>query len=283
MGRKNLKDWNKLYRLSLMDDRSHKKIRSWHFSVLGVAVASVTMVVVILGTIYLLLALTPLKTIIPGYPDANSKSMALLNAIKIDSLDNAINRWHLYAENLDRVLAGEQTLELDSIIKSDKTKYLRGLSEAELARRDSLFRAGILKEEQFGVSAKTERKLPIEGMHFFTPLKGTILQSFDIVLHPGVDIAAPTGSVVCSTLDGTVIFAGWTDATGYTIIIQHPSEIISVYSRNDKLLKKTGDKVAAGSSIALLGNTGSMNSSDHLHFELWHEGQAVDPARFCNL
>ena len=119
-------------------------------------------------------------------------------------------------------------------------------------------------------------------MHFFTPLKGVVSQGYDPLLHPYIDITAPANSVVMSVLDGTVINAGWSDDSGYTIQIQHSDDIVSIYKHNQKLLKKTGDKVTAGSPVALVGNTGALTTGDHLHFELWYRGEAVDPTKYIN-
>ena len=58
------------------------------------------------------------------------------------------------------------------------------------------------------------------------------------------------------------------------------NNIVSIYKHNQKLLKKTGDKVSAGSPIALVGNTGAVTTGDHLHFELWYKGEAVDPVKY---
>ena len=80
----------------------------------------------------------------------------------------------------------------------------------------------------------------------------------------------------------SIINAGWSDDAGYTIQIQHEGDIISIYKHNEKLLKKTGDKVSAGAPIALVGNTGDLTTGTHLHFELWHKGEAVDPAKYIN-
>ena len=104
----------------------------------------------------------------------------------------------------------------------------------------------------------------------------------DLVTGDNIDITAPAGSVVKATLDGTVIFAGWSDDSGHTIQIQHDGDIVSIYKHNEKLLKKAGDKVTAGSPIALVGNSGELTTGDHLHFELWHKGEAVDPTRYIN-
>ena len=83
-------------------------------------------------------------------------------------------------------------------------------------------------------------------------------------------------------MDGSVIYAGWNDDTGYTIQIQHDNDIITIYKHNQKLLKKTGDKVSAGTPIALVGSTGALSTGDHLHFELWYKGEAVNPADYIN-
>ena len=106
-----------------------------------------------------------------------------------------------------------------------------------------------------------------------------ISQGYDPI-HPFIDITAPEGSVVKATLDGTVIYAGWSQDAGNTIQIQHSDDIVSIYKHNDKLLKKVGDKVKAGTSIALVGNTGDTTTGTHLHFELWHKGEAVDPTKY---
>ena len=79
-----------------------------------------------------------------------------------------------------------------------------------------------------------------------------------------------------------VIFAGWNDEAGYTIQLQHSNDIVTIYKHNQKLLKKTGDKVAAGTPIAMVGSTGSLSSGDHLHFELWYRGEAVNPTKYIS-
>ena len=114
MGKNN---WNRVYRLSFIEDESHRTIRSYRFTRLGFIISLITVFVVILGSLYALIALTPLRTTIPGYPDAHFRREAVNNAIKIDSLESAITRWKLYSENLSRVLSGDNTLNLDSLLQ----------------------------------------------------------------------------------------------------------------------------------------------------------------------
>ena len=188
----------------------------------------------------------------------------------------------MYSENLKRVLAGEDVLKIDSILINSQKAAVAEADLAGLMKKDSMLRQGVMEEEQFGISARKQRNLPIEGVLFFTPLKGVVSQGYDPAIHQYIDITAPSGSVVKAALDGTVIFSGWSADAGHTIQIQHAGDIVSIYKHNEKLLKKTGDKVSAGTPIALVGNTGEMTTGTHLHFELWHKGETVDPTKYIS-
>ncbi len=271
------------YRLTLVDDDTHDKLWTRKFNKLNILVTAITSVVVLLTALWCLIAFTPLRTFIPGYPDARTKHDAIQNAIRIDSLENVITKWELYSENLRRVVEGEEPLKIDSLMAARKqTREITDKDRAGLAMKDSLLRKEVAAEDKFDVTSGRTKTLPIEGMHFFTPLKGVVSQGYIQGLHPYIDITAPNNSVVMAVLDGTVISAGWTDEEGYTIRIQHDGDIISVYKHNQKLMKKTGDKVSAGTPIAVVGGTGTTADGDHLHFELWHKGEAVDPTKYIS-
>ena len=272
----------KNFKLTLVDDDTHDKVWSKKFTRIGALVTAVTVIVVTIATIFCVIAFTPIRTLIPGYPDARSKHDAIKNAITIDSLENVLTKWELYSENLRRVVDGQEPLKIDSLMEVRKNPAAEAGDSRELAEKDSLLRKEVADEDRFDIKPGSARTLPIEGMHFFTPLKGVVSQGYDKALHPYIDITAPGNSVVMSVLDGTVISAGWNDTEGYTIRIQHEGDIISVYKHNQKLLKETGDKVTAGTPIAVLGGTGSTSDGDHLHFELWHKGEAVDPTKYIS-
>lgn len=268
------------FRLTLVDDKTHKHLWSAHFTRVGFIVAIISALVMLSAAVFCVVAYTPVRTFIPGYPDAHSKRAAIQNAIRIDSLENVIYRWELYSENLRRVVEGEEPLKIDSLINAAQASRTATADAADLLSKDSLLREVVREEEEFGISARNKRDLPIEGLHFFTPLKGVVSQGYDANIHPYIDITAPAGSVVKATLDGTVIFSGWSEEAGNTIQIQHESDIVSIYKHNEKLLKKVGEKVTAGAPIALVGNTGDISTGTHLHFELWHKGETVDPTLY---
>ena len=271
------------YRLTLVDDDTHDQLWSRKFTKMNLVITIVTTLVVTLVLFWCLVALTPVKTLIPGFPDDRTKHDAIQSAIRIDSLENIITKWELYSENLRRVVDGEPPLKIDSIMAArSQNKEDLAKDSKELAAKDSLLRKEVVAEDRFDITSAGPKALPIEGMHFFTPLKGVVSQGFTPAIHPAVDITAPAGTPVMSVLDGTVISAGWDEKTGYSLMIQHENNLISVYRHNRELLRSQGDKVKAGTPVALVGNTGSQTTGEHLHFELWHEGEAIDPTRYIN-
>lgn len=258
-------------------DETHEVIHTVKVSKLSAYGLFALCVASIIGFVYAILVFTPLRFSIPGYPDAHFRRDAIANAIKIDSLETSLKRWELYSESIMRVLSNEENINIDEILKGGR-RLSTTVSEESLHYRDSALRAKVQKEEQFSISSNSRKTGVLEGMYFFTPLKGVVSNGFNRATHPAIDITAPAGSVVKAALDGTVIYAGWSDEYGYTIQIQHSGDIITGYKHNSRLLKNIGDKVTAGTPIAYMGNTGSLTTGDHLHFEIWHEGEPLDPA-----
>ncbi|MDD7010626.1 MAG: M23 family metallopeptidase [Candidatus Cryptobacteroides sp.] len=278
-----MKNQNKIYRLSLVDNETHNNIKTIRFSKLRFIIAAVTVVVMSVLLLYCLIAFTPLRNTIPGYPDVQVKKVALANAIKIDSLESVITKWNLYAENLSRVLAGEATVNFDSIVRRSALQYLSSKSEEELLRQDSLLRESVQSAERFGVSAKAIQALPIEGKHFFNPVKGVVSKEFDRVEHPGIDISTSASSIVSSILEGTVVHSAWNEDQMYVIIIQHKENLLSSYSFCSKALVRTGDEVNAGTPVAMCGSEVHDSKNGVLHLEMWLDGVPIDPAKYLSL
>ncbi len=272
-----------MFRLTITDNDTHVSIKSVRFTKARAVYTLAAAMIILVLFLYCIIAFTPIRTTVPGYPDEHSRKAAVENAIKIDSLESAMIRWNLYAANLRHVLTGSPAANLDSLVfGSADIAYLSDKTEAELSRSDSVLRETVINEERFGVSASSSRTLPVEGMHFFTPVKGVVSREFDMVFHPGVDITATPGAVVGAVLNGTVIFSGKNDLTGYVAIIQHDDNLISIYSNNSEILVSAGAQVHAGSPIAIVGKEPGSDGQEYLHFELWHGGQSLDPTRYIS-
>ncbi|MCQ2153810.1 MAG: M23 family metallopeptidase [Bacteroidales bacterium] len=275
MGRQNIRaKLSKIYRLTLVEDKTHERKGALKISALGAIIWGITVVVIIYVSTYCLIAFTPLHSSIPGYPDEHSKRVAVANAIKIDSLENAITRWEIYSDNLSRILVGEETVDLDSIIKGNMTKYLSDKSMEYLQSSDSLLRETLRDEERFALSHSDERTFPIDGLHFFCPVKGVVTKTFSAVNASGISISSADGAVISASLPGTVISTAWDPEEGYTIIIQHSGEIIMTFSGCRSLLKHIGDSFEAGAPVA--------TSSGVCQLTLWYKGKAVDPEKYIN-
>ena len=100
--------------------------------------------------------------------------------------------------------------------------------------------------------------------------------------HLGTDIVGKKGDAVKAAVDGTVIYKGYSLDDGNIVILSHGDNLQSVYKHNEEVLKNVGDKVKAGDPIATVGNTGENTSGYHVHFEIWHNGQAVDPENYIS-
>jgi septal ring factor EnvC (AmiA/AmiB activator) len=92
----------------------------------------------------------------------------------------------------------------------------------------------------------------------------------------GIFIATEAGQGVRAVGAGRVVFSEWLRGFGEIVIIDHGDQFLSVYGNNGKLLKRSGDSVKAGDTIAETGNS-SGNLDTGLYFELRHQGQPFDP------
>lgn len=266
-------------RLSIFDDSTHDLLREVKFTKTRVVWILVSALVILSLVLWLIIAYTPIRTFIPGYPDARTKRLAVQNAMRVDSLQNTITYLQLYTENLAYLLDGKvQTSEVDSLFDLENISSSQVMTSSYIAERDSLLRLQVKENAASSSEEKVPSAIPVEGLHFFSPMKGVVAREFNLASHPYVDITAPSNAVVTAVLDGTVIFIDYSDLGGYTVMLQHASDIISVYRHNQTVLKKVGEKVKAGAPVSLLGAYGTPELGDHLRFELWYKGEPVDPS-----
>ena len=118
-------------------------------------------------------------------------------------------------------------------------------------------------------------------IYFFTPLSGNFTEKYDVNKnHFGIDIVSEEGSIINSIADGIVVINNWTKETGFVIGVQHSDGFLSFYKHNSKILKNIGDYVKSGEGIAIIGSSGELSSGPHLHFELWKNGESVNPENY---
>lgn len=244
--------------------------------------AAAMLFLLIIGINTSLIAFTNLREFIPGYPDVTLRRNIIMNAILLDSLERELEIRDKYFYDLNAVISGRQPIE-HITVRDTSRDYSNIVFRRSV--EDSIFRARVEQEEQYSLSAGPqgpEQGTSLASIHFFPPVKGIVSSNFDMrTRHYATDIVTQPKAVVSSTLDGTVIMTGWTMETGFVIMIQHNNNIISVYKHNARLLKEMGDKVWAGEAISIVGDSGELyTSGPHLHFELWHNGEPLDPTQY---
>ena len=264
-------------RIVLFDDQSYKELKSITLTRFQILIRILSVLLLFFSLTAALIAFSSLREYIPGYSPPNLSEELVRLSLKTDKLLEEIQLKDQKLKLLDKVLRGES---FDDSVHEDSTRNVIVRDEGlKASKNDSLFRQSIEREGRFDVFSETSDKpLELINIAFYAPLKGIISDSFNLQNdHFGVDILAAENEAIKASLGGTVVFSDWTSETGYSIAIQHDNNIVSLYKHNSVLLKKTGELVKAGDVIAIIGNSGEFSSGPHLHFELWHKGNAIDP------
>jgi murein DD-endopeptidase MepM/ murein hydrolase activator NlpD len=151
-------------------------------------------------------------------------------------------------------------------------------------------RARVLLESmgEAGDSLAAQRDLLLSTPTLF-PTAGSLSSGFskarmhpilnEVLPHPGVDIAAPSGTPILAAGKGRVVRAGWVSGYGQTVEIDHGFGFTSLYAHASKLLVRTGQEVERGDVIAQVGRTGTATST-HLHYEVRQNGRQQNPLNF---
>jgi murein DD-endopeptidase MepM/ murein hydrolase activator NlpD len=284
-------EWKTRYRLVFSNEETHEQsfvIRKITIQKMVVVSILAAFVIIVLTTI--LIALTPLKVYIPGYTDQKDYKMYKQTAARVDSLEKQLAMNQQFIDHFNDMLAGndgavyedDEAQATPDVHPVERQKERQGsvheiLEEAEMilgriSDNSSASSSGIPNIEQ----AK------ITNIAIYPPAMGAVVRLFDASQnHYGIDIATDENRTVTCVADGMVISANYTSTGGYTIIVQHPGNMISIYQRNAALLKTVGSRVTAGMPIATAGNLGSdEGSTNHLHFELWYNGFPINPLNY---
>lgn len=267
------------YRLVILNEETFEERFSFKINRLNVFVFTTLLALFLVLTTTFIIAFTPLREYIPGYSSTTLKKKATRLAYQTDSLQQVLEVNEQYLASIKKVLTGDVktvAFNKDSIIevaKIDPSVLIR------TSRKDSLLRDQVAKEDKYNPLAAPQ----VQEFALFAPVKGTITEQYDSkTKHYAVDVVTVKDAPVKAVADGTVIFADWTVATGYVIILKHSNNLISVYKHNAMLTKEQGEYVKAGEVLATVGNTGELTTGPHLHFELWRDGYPINPTSFID-
>jgi murein DD-endopeptidase MepM/ murein hydrolase activator NlpD len=136
-------------------------------------------------------------------------------------------------------------------------------------------------------AAEVDKQVP-SGPPANWPARGLVTSDFGWRIfgglpnfHTGVDIAVPYGTPVQATATGLVVGSGWQPGYGWCVLIQHDGGYHTLYAHLSSSAVQLGDATTPGQTIAYSGSSGN-STGPHLHYEVWHDGQAVDPRPFMD-
>ena len=269
------------YRLIVLNEDTFEERLSFKLTRLNVFVAVSLAAIFLIVATTILIAFTGLREYIPGYSSTALKQKAAELAYRADSLQMVVELNNQYYNSIKKVLAGDVhtvNFNRDSIIEAQQS--LDDDIDLRPSKEDSLLREMVVQEDKYNIFETATNKA---NYALFAPVKGPISEGYDIrERHFGVDIVTSNNAPVKAVSEGTVIFAEWTAETGNVIILEHSYGLLSIYKHNSSLTKEQGEKVRKGEVIATSGSTGEFTTGPHLHFELWSEGQPLNPTEFID-
>jgi murein DD-endopeptidase MepM/ murein hydrolase activator NlpD len=266
------------YRLVILNDNTFGEKISLRLSPLGIITGIFAVTIVMTTLVISLVAFTPFREYIPGYGTVAERKQILTLTQKADSMEQTLESRATYMNSILNVLNEKFETKTEKPKKDTTGKYANVNTQA--STNDIEFRTDFEQNKTNSIATKSKYK-GLSEIVFFTPVKGLITSSFNIAEnHYGVDIVTKPDETVKSTLDGTIVFSGFSAEDGNVIQVQHSNNLTSIYKHNSTLLKKTGDRIKAGEAISVVGNSGEKSKGPHLHFELWFDGQPINPQDF---
>jgi len=256
-------------RISVMDDGTLNELFSFRLSGLGLIITFTLLFVLTMAILSLLIVYTPVRNILPGY-NQNLRNELMYESERIDSLTNAMTLQREYLSVIRNITAGE--VNTDSI---------SSLDSLQLIAQEQLMQAKMEATEEFVEQYEQKGK---DNMGLFDVQNAvpavTLFRPAHGVIHPqapsvrgvsiGVRIQTPKSENITAVLAGTIVYVNYELDNTYTVVMQH-ANYVSVYRGIGVLSKPVGTSLKAGETIGMIGKEGLLD------FELWKEGQAINP------
>ncbi len=252
-----------------------------------------TAVVVVSIVISLALVLSPLRAYLPGYAGEEVFRIARQNDLRMQALTDSLERHREYVSHIRNMILGKvdssswtaTSPAMSTVLPAGET-ISEPLQSADWQVHEqpalTLGRLASARSDWPGVASVAMSSM-WAGPVFpaLPPVEGFPTRGFDARTgHFALDIAVAEGTPVRSVGDGYVVLVDWLHDGGQVVAVQHSGGFLSVYKHNNVVMKRVGDRVASGETIARSGNSGEITTGPHLHFELWHNGLAQNPKDF---
>jgi murein DD-endopeptidase MepM/ murein hydrolase activator NlpD len=221
--------------------------------------------------------ITPLGNLLFNNEDAEIRQSVIQVTSRLMNLQDSLRVRDEQLENMKAILrSGVDTTFIVGPIRTT-------VSSTTLNNETSILNFSspnydFLREPEVSFNVNT-RRAPVFPVQL--PVSGILTQTYKTSIgHFGIDIAAEVGTTFRSIADGVVVSTEWTINYGYIIQVQHGDGYLSIFKHCQSPYKKTGDIIQKGDILGAVSDTGILSSGPHLHFELWHNGQPLNPINY---
>lgn len=221
--------------------------------------------------IWVILAFTPLRQLLPGTLKGDLREQYIETALKLDSLEQVSRLNTAYIANLLEALNGPEEAASVAVAATAPSVPDSLLAASDAERQ---FVRSYEDEERFNLSVLAP--LAAEGMIFSPPVASAVTV-LPVPSKTGVSISGGNTAPVSAIYRGTVISSFTAQDGTTTVTIQHPNDFISVYQGLGDVFVEKGDKVTAAQRI------GHIAPRQKLIFEFWHKGSPLDPRDYMPL
>lgn len=261
------------YRITIEDESHLQEIARWRLNVAAacaVGIAGLCVAVVLAG---LLICLTPIRTLLPGYLKDSQRYATEEGLLRLDSLMSVYEVSNKYIENFLRVAdTDRQPGDSAAIAETDRRLHADSLMEASTSERQ--FISEMEEREKFNISVLAP--LAAENMLFFPVSAEGVFTKESETSKEGV-VILPREENVRSAADGSVIAMYYSaPERGYVIVIQHQHGFVTSYTHTGAPLAAVGDYVNAGQIIAL-SPTPDSKGVRKFTVRMWHNALPIVP------
>lgn len=271
------------YLLIVRNEENFAEKTTYSFTYAKIALGIFLIFIVMMGLSFYLSTTLLEKWFDPRFVQLKANKEVIDMSSRLDSLIIEVEKKDQFIRNFRRIISGEVSESAD--VKNESTlasAEVREIVQSEAINPiDSQFRREFEQDGLDLTLTTTSVADELQDFYLFKPVDGIVSAGFEPQKdHMAVDVVAKQDEPIKVVADGTVVLSSWTQDSGYVIAVQHRGNLMSIYKHNSELLKNVGNFVTAGEVISIIGNTGELTSGPHLHFELWYNGNPIDPEEF---
>lgn len=195
------------------------------------------------------------------------------SAMRIDSLERENDLRLAYLENMTSIL--RDRVKTDSLHLYDSAVVRIQDTLLTASEREMMFVSKYEERERFGLTALDNQKEGPVSLVFLAPVRGKAALPGEGTQSSVTRIELSEQVQVLAPLDGTIISVDFLLGEGYKVALQHANDYITIFSRLNSVMVKTGQSVNSG---RVLGHAGSKDPLDSwMGLQVWHKGKSVDP------